>query len=54
MRFLLTLFMLFPFYVQAMVEADFLEPQQAFKFSARMPDAGAIEVRYPPLEKNRA
>lgn len=46
MRFLYTLFMLFPFYVQAMTEGDLLEPQQAFKFSARVLDADTIEVRY--------
>ena len=45
-RFLLMLFMLFPFYAQAIVEGDLLEPQQAFKFSAKVLDADTIEVRY--------
>ncbi|BBP04225.1 thiol:disulfide interchange protein DsbD [Sulfuriferula plumbiphila] len=46
MRFLLMLFMLFPIYAQAIAEGDLLEPQQAFKFSARVLDADTIEVRY--------
>jgi thiol:disulfide interchange protein DsbD len=45
-RFLLMLCMLFPFYAQAIVEGDLLDPQQAFKFSARVLDADTLEVRY--------
>ena len=50
MRFLLMLFMLFPFCTQAIVEGDLLEPQQAFKFSAKALDADTIEVRYQVAE----
>jgi thiol:disulfide interchange protein DsbD len=46
MRFLLMLYMLFPFYAHAVAEGDLLEPQQAFKFSAKVLDADTVEVRY--------
>lgn len=45
-HFLLMLYMLFPFYAQAVSEGDLLEPQQAFQFSAKALDADTIEVRY--------
>lgn len=49
-RFLLMLYMLFPFCAQAVSEGDLLEPQQAFKFSAKALDADTIEVRYQVAE----
>ena len=46
MRILFTLLLLFPLYAQALVEGDLLAPEQAFKLSARLVDAGHVEVRY--------
>ncbi len=45
-RLLLILFMLFPLCARAISEGDLLEPQQAFKFSAKLLNADTVEVRY--------
>lgn len=45
MRFLLALFLLLPL-VSHGAEGDILEPEQAFKLSAKVLDAGHIEARY--------
>ena len=45
-RFFLSLLLCFPLLANAITESDLLEPQQAFKFSAKMLDADTVEVRY--------
>ena len=45
-RFFIFLLLCFPLFAHAMVEGDLLEPEQAFKFSARVLDANTLEVRY--------
>ena len=45
-RFFLSLLFCFPLLANAIVEGELLEPEQAFKFSARMLNADTIEVRY--------
>ncbi|TCV86378.1 protein-disulfide reductase DsbD [Sulfurirhabdus autotrophica] len=45
-RFFLSLLLCLPLFAHAIVEGELLEPEQAFKFSARLTDAGTIEVRY--------
>lgn len=45
-RFFISLLLCFPLFANAMVEGELLEPEQAFKFSARVLDADTIEVRY--------
>lgn len=45
-RFFIFLLLCFPLFANAMVEGDLLEPEQAFKVSARALDANTIEVRY--------
>ena len=45
-RFFLFLLLCFPLIANAIVEGELLEPEQAFKFSARALDANNIEVRY--------
>ncbi len=45
-RFFLSLLLCFPLFAHAIVEGELLEPEQAFKFSARLTDANTIEVRY--------
>jgi thiol:disulfide interchange protein DsbD len=45
MRYLLALLLALPLFAQA-VEGELLEPEQAFRFSARALDANTLEVRY--------
>lgn len=47
---ILLLLMIFSFSVHAITEDDLLDPQQAFKFSARVLNANTIEVRYQVAE----
>jgi len=46
MRLLLSLFLILHALLAHAEESDLLEPEQAFKFSARVLDAGTIEIRY--------
>ena len=45
-RFFIFLLLCFPLFANAIVEGELLEPEQAFKFSARALDANTVEVRY--------
>jgi len=46
LRLLLVALLLFPFCAKAIGESELLEPQQAFRFSARVLNADTVEVRY--------
>ena len=52
MRFFTALLLLLSFFAHA-EEAELLEPEQAFKFSARAIDANTLEVRYQVAEGDR-